>query len=402
MKILMVNKFLYPRGGADIYMLKLGARFAEQGHQVEYFGMADPQNTVTNSWGEYTRNMDFRGKSLDRFAYPFRIIYSQEAKARLYKVLANFRPDVVHMNNINFQLTPSVIDACHDWGIPVVQTVHDFQIICPNHMLYNLKELSVCERCVKGSKWNCAKYKCIHGSLVKSVIGALEALLYLKKDTYRRVDRYICPSRFMEKMLLSGRPDLAGKTCAIHNFIEMPDARPCEKEPYVVMACRLSMEKGIACVREAALKLPHIRFRIAGSGPDGELLAGIPNVELLGYLSGEPLISLISRAACMIVPSIWYENCPLTILEAHSLGTPVITAGFGGMAELVEDGVTGRHINPVTGDTLAAAIDGLMGDPDRLAAMSERCLEKRAGMITIEKYTEMLMDIYADVIGSKA
>ena len=104
----------------------------------------------------------------------------------------------------------------------------------------------------------------------------------------------------MEKMLLSGRPDLTGRTCAVHNFIEMPDAEPCEKEPYVVMACRLSREKGIACVREAALKLPHIRFRIAGSGPDGELLEGIPNVELLGFLSvcffePMPFASLTSR-----------------------------------------------------------------------------------------------------------
>ena len=398
----MVNKFLYPRGGADIYMLKLGAGLTGLGHTVEYFGMADPQNTVTNSWGEYTRNMDFRGKSPERFAYPFRIIYSQEAKARLRKVLYLFRPDVVHMNNINFQLTPSVIDACHDAGVPVVQTVHDFQIICPNHMLYNLQEQAICERCVRGSKWSCARYKCIHGSLVKSVIGSLEALLYLKKDTYRKVDKYICPSRFMEKMILEGRPDLAGKTCAIHNFIEMPEAEDGEKEPYVVMACRLSREKGIAAVREAALKLPNVRFKIAGSGPEEDLLKGLPNVELLGFLSGKPLCSLISRAACMLVPSIWYENCPLTILEAHSLGTPVITAGLGGMAELVEDGVTGKHIAPVTGDTLAAAIDGLTSDPDRLAAMAGRCREKRDSMITIDKYLDMLLDIYREAGAEKA
>ncbi|MBR4749349.1 MAG: glycosyltransferase [Abditibacteriota bacterium] len=398
----MINKFLYPRGGADIYMLKLGARLSELGHTVEYFGMADPQNTVTNSWGEYTRNMDFRGKSLDRFAYPFRIIYSGEAKARLRKVLWLFRPDVVHMNNINFQLTPSVIDACHDAGVPVIQTVHDFQIICPNHMLYNLQEQAICERCVRGSKWNCARYKCIHESLVKSIIGSLEAQLYLKKDTYRKVYRYICPSRFMEKMLLEGRPDLAGKTCAIHNFIELPDADDGAKEPYVVMACRLSQEKGIAAVREAALKLPHVRFKIAGSGPEEDLLKGLPNVELMGFMSGKPLLSLIGRAACMLVPSIWYENCPLTILEAHSLGTPVITAGFGGMAELVEDGVTGKHIDPVTGDTLAAAIDELMSDPDRLAAMARSCREKRESMITIDKYLDMLLDIFREAMEGKA
>ena len=135
MKILMINKFLYPRGGAETYMLKLGEYFSRAGHQVEYFGMYDEKNTVGNSAGMYTSNMDFHGGGAERFLYPFKIIYSFEAKSKLGRVLDEFRPDVVHMNNINFQLTPSVIDAVKERGIPLVQTVHDYQMICPNHLL---------------------------------------------------------------------------------------------------------------------------------------------------------------------------------------------------------------------------------------------------------------------------
>ena len=154
MKILMVNKFLYPRGGSESYMLKLGDELKALGHQVEYFGMYDEKNTVGNSLGLSTTNMDFHSTGLARFIYPFKIIYSTEAAKKIGKVLDDFKPDVVHMNNINFQLTPSIIYAVKKRNIPLVQTVHDYQMICPNHLLYSFRETKPCDRCTKGSKWN--------------------------------------------------------------------------------------------------------------------------------------------------------------------------------------------------------------------------------------------------------
>ena len=135
MRILMVNKFLYPRGGAESYMLKLGQQLENSGHTVEYFGMYDEKNTVGNSAGLYTQNMDFHSGKLSRFLYPFKIIYSAEAYKKISRVIDCFKPDVVHMNNINFQLTPSIIYAVKKKNIPLVQTVHDYQMICPNHLL---------------------------------------------------------------------------------------------------------------------------------------------------------------------------------------------------------------------------------------------------------------------------
>ena len=141
----MVNKFLYPRGGCETYMLSLGEQLEKLGHEVEYFGMFDEKNTVSNRANQYTQNMDFHSKGLARFLYPFKIIYSFEAKNKLIKVIDDFKPDIIHMNNINFQLTPSIIYAAKKRNIPVVQTVHDYQMICPNHLLYNFDKNVICE-----------------------------------------------------------------------------------------------------------------------------------------------------------------------------------------------------------------------------------------------------------------
>lgn len=400
MKILMINKFLYPRGGAETYMLKLGEYFSRAGHQVEYFGMYDEKNTVGNSAGMYTSNMDFHGGGAERFLYPFKIIYSFEAKSKLGRVLDEFRPDVVHMNNINFQLTPSVIDAVKERGIPLVQTVHDYQMICPNHLLYNLEEGAVCERCIQGSKWNCAKYKCIHGSRVKSIIGSIEACLYRARRTYEKVDRYICPSRFLAD-ILTGSEIYRGKTEVIHNFIELPDMAELagaderiEKGDYVVFAGRLSREKGVEIIAEAARLMPDAVFMVAGSGELEYALRGLDNVKLTGFLTGAELQRLVAGARVAILPSVWYENCPLSILEANSLGTPVVTVNAGGMAELVENGVTGRFVNGLSGAGLAETLRAVLADTEALERMSENCIEHRKDMITLDKYCERVLDIY--------
>jgi len=397
MKILMVNKFLYPRGGAETYMLKIGDYLARLGHEVEYFGMYDDKNTVGNAAGQYTGNMDFHSGSLSRLTYPFRILYSLEARKKIGKVLDTFKPDVVHMNNINFQLTPSIIDAIHARGIPVVQTVHDYQMICPNHLLYNLQEKKICQRCVQGSKWNCARYKCIHGSRVKSILGSVEALLYRWHTAYAHVDRFICPSRFLESRLLAGDRRFAGKTIAIHNYIELPELRERVDGGYVAFAGRLSMEKGVLLLAEAAKRLPEYQFVVMGTGDERVHLEGIDNVRLTGFLTGETLMNTIANASVLVVPSIWYENCPLSILEAQAMGVPVVTMNMGGMAELIQDGVTGVLVDQVDPDALTDAIRALMSDPEKRREMSRNCFAQRDEMITIDRYCRQLESIYAEV-----
>lgn len=399
MKILMVNKFLYSRGGAENYMLKIGRFLEENGHTLAYFGMYDEKNTVGNPSGLYTGNMDFHGKSLSRFLYPFRIVYSLEAKRKISKVIEDFQPDIIHLNNINFQLTPSVIDAAAKYGIPIFQTVHDYQMICPNHLLYNLQEKAPCERCISGSKWNCARYKCIHDSRAKSIIGSLEGILYKIHPAYKKVDCFICPSHFLEEKLWQGADCFKGKTVAIHNFIEDDAAFASETTGgYVAFAGRLSYEKGVTLLAQTARQLPQYRFVVMGDGPDRNALENIDNVELTGFLTGDALKTRIAHADLLVVPSVWYENCPLTILEANSMGVPVITMKMGGMAELVEDGVNGLLVSEVNPEALAAAIRRAMENPEFLKEMKRNCLRSNDKSLQLEQYCSILLEKYDQAV----
>ena len=404
MRILLVNKFLYPRGGAETYMLKLGESLEKRGHSVEYFGMYDEKNTVGNREGLSTFNMDFHSGTLKRIVYPFKIIYSLEAKRKLTALIQSFRPDVVHFNNINFQLTPSVIDAAAEQGVPIVWTMHDYQSVCPNHLLYRQAEGAICEKCIDGAYLNCAKYRCIHNSRVKSVIGAIEGYLYSKRKTYKKVDRFICPSEFLQSVLLRKRDVFGDKTEVVRNFTEIAplegfDINEKLRNKYVVFAGRFFPEKGISLIADAARRLPDVQFVAAGSGPERGVLENIKNVRLTGFLTGDALKRVIAGACAMLVPSVWYENCPLSILESQSLGTPVITANIGGMAELVEDGQDGVRLQTLSAQALADAIQSVLSDDERIRMMSENCLKKRESMMTLERYTDKMEQIYGDLIG---
>ena len=400
MKILMVNKFLYPRGGSESYMLYLGAHLEKMGHQVSYFGMYDEKNTVGNAAGLYTQNMDFHAKKWERFLYPFKIIYSFEAKKKIMQVIDDFQPDIVHMNNINFQLTPSIIYGIKKKGIPLVQTVHDYQMICPNHVLYNFDKNTPCEKCIKGSYWNCIKNRCIHGSLVKSAVGAVEATLFSLLKPYKKVDLFVCPSYFLENKLLSAKKYYQGKTLTIHNFIDKErfalwDGK---EEDCIVYVGRLSKEKGIENIAAAAKLLPQYPFVIVGNGPDEGLLQGIPNVKLVGFLTGDRLTERMRNAKVMLLPSVWFENCPLSILEAQAMGVPVVTMNYGGMAELVREGVTGALVAEPTPQGIAAKLRQVMEDQGYYEKLRENCKAARDNILSVETYCDRLLKEYERLI----
>ncbi len=400
MKILMVNKFLYPRGGSESYMLYLAEHLKKIGHEVEFFGMYDENNTVGNSIGLYTQNMDFHSKGLARFLYPFKIIYSFEAKKKIMKVIDDFKPDIVHMNNINFQLTPSIIYGIRKKGVPIVQTVHDYQMICPNHLLYNFDKNVPCEKCVGGSHINCIKNKCIHSSLVKSIIGVMEAKLYSLLKTYKKVDLFVCPSNFLEKKLLSAKEYYKGKTKTIHNFINKEKFANKDRKPdsYIVFVGRLSKEKGIENIAEAARLLPEYNFVVAGSGPDEGILKDIPNIRLAGFLTGEKLCELMGNARVLLLPSVCYENCPLSILEAHAMGVPVVTMNSGGMAELVKDGITGTLVNEPTPQEIARKLRETLEDDDYYKALEENCKNEKDSILGVESYADILIKEYEKLV----
>ena len=396
MRILMVNKFLYPRGGSESYMLYLGEYLQRMGHEVAYFGMYDDKNTVGNPAGKYTQNMDFHGNGLERFLYPFKIIYSFEAKKKIMQVIDRFQPDIVHMNNINFQLTPSIIYGIKKKGIPIVQTVHDYQMICPNHLLYNFEKNQPCEKCIHGSYGHCIKNKCIHGSTVKSILGVVEAELYALLKPYKKVDLFVCPSFFLENKLLSAREYLRGKTKTIHNFIDkdkFTNDYP-QEDPYIVYVGRISKEKGIENLAGAARLLPDYKFVVVGSGPDELMLKDIPNVELAGFLTGEKLTERMGRAKVLLLPSVCYENCPLSILESHCMGVPVVTMNSGGMAELVRDGMNGTLVSDSTAEGIALKLRQTLENEIYYNTLRENCRTEKDNILSVETYADILVREY--------
>ncbi len=400
MKILMVNKFLYPRGGSESYMLYLAEHLKKLGHEVEFFGMFDENNTVGNSKGLYTQNMDFHSTGLARFLYPFKIIYSVEAKKKIMQVIDDFKPDIVHMNNINFQLTPSIIYGVKKKGVPLVQTVHDYQMICPNHLLYNFDKNTPCEKCVNGSHINCIKNNCIHGSKVKSILGVIEAKFYSWLKTYKKVDLFVCPSNFLESKLLSARGYYKGKTKTIHNFIDKERFSNTDRkeDAYIVFVGRLSKEKGIENIAAAAKLLPEVTFVVAGSGPDEDMLKGVDNIKLAGFLTGDKLTELMGNAKVLLLPSVCYENCPLSILEAHALGVPVVTMNSGGMAELVKDGVTGTLVNDPTPEGIALKIKETIENEEYYNILRENCKNEKDNILSVETYCDILIEEYKKLI----
>lgn len=398
MKILMVHKYLYAGGGADIYMLELGKYFSEHGHEVQYFGMADEKNIVGNAAESYTCNIDFHRKSIKTLAYPFKIIYSCEARVKIRAVLEDFKPDIVHLHNINFQLTPSIIYEIKKYNIPIVITVHDAQIVCPCHKLYTETLKKPCMACVDGGKYiNCIKYRCSFNSLPKSILAAVEAYYYHTRKTYDLIDRYICVSDFMKSVFARGGIDERKMSVlpVSSRFQKATSVTPVSGEKYVLYFGRMIEVKGIRTLFKACSALPDIRFKMVGSGPLEEEARQLPNVECLGFRNGSELESIISKAAFTICPSEWYENSPATIVESQALGVPVVGARIGGIPEKIEDGRTGLLFESGNVEDLKKTIQTLYRNDKLIAEMRANCLDTLL-VVGLPEYCDMVLGVYRE------
>ncbi len=394
MRILMVNKYLYHKGGAETYLIKLGKYLESMGHEVQYFGMADERNVVGNSHGAYTDNIDFHKASANQLTYPFKIVYSHQAANKIREVLEDFRPDVVHLNNFNYQLTPSIIYEIKKHNIPIVYTAHDVQLVCPNHKLKNERTEGLCRRCYGGKYYNCIQNNCIHSSKLRSIIGAAEAWIYRKKHTYRHIDAVVCPSEFMENEL-SHNEDLAGRTRTLYNFIDEIKPSGIERENYVLYFGRYSEEKGIRTLIKAAKALPKVQFVFAGRGDMEDEINGVENIRNMGFKTGAELCEIIEKAAFTVLASEWSENCPFTVMESQTLHTPVLGADIGGIPELIEEGVTGMLFESGNAAELTEKIEYLYNNRELCREMSENC--KNVKYDTISDYAEKMIEIYREV-----
>ena len=397
MRILMINKFLYPNGGSETYIFKLGDYLKSQGHEVQYFGMEHKGRCVGNRVNAYTSDMDFHGGSkLAKLTYPLKTIYSSEARKKLRLVLNDFKPDVCHLNNFNYQLTPSIILEIQKWRkegnkCRIVFTAHDYQLVCPNHMCNNPNTGENCEKCLGGHFLNCVKGKCIHGSTARSVIGMLEAEFWKRNGAYNYIDTMICCSKFL-KTKMDSNPLFAQKTIALHNFVDKVEWKDTCKKEYVLYFGRYSKEKGIETLIQVCKQLNDIPFVFAGTGPLESELSGIPNVRNVGFQRGKALEKLIRGARFSIYPSEWYENCPFSVMESQMYGTPVLGADIGGIPELIEAGKTGTLFESGNANDLKEKIQTLWSDRALTDQYMENC--KSIRFDTIEDYYKKLIPIY--------
>lgn len=398
MKILMVNKFLYPKGGAETYVLKLGAILESHGHEVQYFGLANEKNTVGNRAGAYVSHLDFSTGIRNNLGAPFRIIYCTEARKKIRAVLEDFQPDVVHLNNIQFHLTPSIILETHKYRtqtgqqVKIICTAHDYQLICPSHGLFD-SDIQVCEKCLGGNYTHCLRTKCVKNSRAKSLLGMLDAYFWKWSRAYSYIDTIICCSHFL-KSKLDTQQRFREKTVAIHNFVDAVPKMEVEKEGYVLEFGHLCRDKGTYTLLEAARRMPEVQFVFAGYGEAEAEIARVPNARFVGFQTGTALEMLIRKATVSVYPSQWYENCPFSVIESQMYGTPVVGARMGGIPELIAEGQTGELFEAGNADDLEQKLRKLLDTPGLARQYAQACLE--APFETSESYYRKLMDIYGE------
>ena len=341
MRILLANKFYYRRGGDCIYMLNLEQLLNAHGHETAVFAMQYPDNLPT-PWSKYFPS-EIRFSPgpgmVEAFLRPFG---TREVKRKFNALLDDFKPDVVHLNNIHSQLSPIIAELAHKRGIKVVWTIHDYKLLCPRYDCLR-NGTSICEECFT-DKHKVLEYKCMKSSRTASFLAYREALKWNRRRLEDCSDLFVCPSQFMaDKMAQGGF--CKKKLHTLCNFIDVEKCKKSsytEKEDYYCFIGRISHEKGVQTLIEAANQLPY-RLKIIGGGPlEGKIKSlANPDIEFMGFRQWEEIKEIAGRARFSVIPSEWYENNPLSVIEAQCLGTPVLGARIGGIPELIEEGVSG-------------------------------------------------------------
>jgi glycosyltransferase involved in cell wall biosynthesis len=402
-KILFVNKYHYLRSGTERYMYNLKRLLESRGHEVELFCMAHPQN-LSATYGEYfVSNVDFhRARLSDTVRVLKRVIWDRAAARRISQVLDMFRPDRVHLFNIYHHLSPSILPPTGVRGIPMVQTVNDYKLICPNYLLYTQGE--PCLRCRGGHFHNAILHRCLHGSFRWSTLAALEMMLHRTMAIYQRhVNLFVAPSMFVEAKLQEFGIN-SHKTRYLPYCInrEWVDGLPDSNEPggYVLYFGRLAREKGLARLIAAMSQLPDLELRIVGDGSfRGELehqvqTLNLANVRFHRHCEGTDLRQLVARARLTVLPSEWYEVFGQSVLESLLCARPVVASRIGGIPEAMEDGAHGLLVPPGDVSTLAEAVKWLASHTRVADDMGRAGREATLQRFGSEEHYESLLSIY--------
>lgn len=362
--LLSINNYYYHRGGAEAIFLEHNKLFEKYRWRVVPFCMKHPENVKT-PWEKYfASEIEFGNhySLAQKFLFATKVIYSLEARNKIEELLKNIRVDICHCHNIYHHLSPSILPKIKSYGIPVVMTLHDLKLACPNYQM--MTHGAICERCRGKKYYNVLIHRCIKNSFPLSALIMAESYIHHFFNIYENyVDKFIVPSLFFKHKLNKWGLNI-NKMVHIPNFIDVeqyiPDFNHGKKFLYFG---RLSREKGLMTLIKAA-KLANVTIMIAGTGPERSNLENLANqigaqVEFLGFLCGNRLKNTIKSCRASILPSVVYENAPLSIMESYALGKPVIGAQIGGIPELIKEKETGMTFQSGSIEQLAETLKTL-------------------------------------------
>jgi len=401
--LLSVNNYHYPRGGAEVVFFRHNDLLAESGWTVVPFCMRHPQNRPSG-WDEHFVEEIEHGQDYSlgqKLRKGLKSVYSFEARAKVQELIGRVSPDVCHAHNVYHHITPSVLGAVKQRGVPLVMTLHDLKLACPAYSM--LSRGKVCERCRDGGLFHVALQRCVKGSLPMSLLVMAESYLHrLLKSYVGNVDCFVVPSRFYLRKLAEWGFE-GEQFVYVPNFVDACGIRPApDPGRRFVYFGRLSIEKGVETLIAAAARAD-VGVDLIGTGPDLDRLRRLAaalgaDARFLGFLSGEALDAAIRDARAVAVPSEWYENAPLTVLEAYALGKPVIASRIGGLPELVEHGETGWLFEAGAADELTALLRDVRGAPDdEIRAAGERGRDRVTTEFSPRRYLDRIGDLYAQL-----
>ncbi|MCL5951125.1 MAG: glycosyltransferase family 4 protein [Chloroflexi bacterium] len=403
MHIVLVNTRHFHGGGDSTYTFNLAELLRSKGHRVSFFAMQDRRNLPDPNSDLFVSYIDFR--ELNRHKTPIsgvwvlgRVIYSMEARQKFSRLLDRAAPDIIHLQNIHAHITPSVVFEARRRGLPVVWTLHDYKLICPNTHFLKDAAGEICEACKQGSYYQAALSRCKKGSLLASTMAAVEAYAHFVMKVRDQVDAFLAPSAFLRsKLIASGFPP--PKVQHLPLFLPSESFEIDEdNDRFFLFMGKLDEIKGIRVLLDACRHSPHLKVILAGRIEE-PLARDLPtilpaNAQYVGMKNRSELRQLLRRSLAVVVPSLWYENQPFSILEAFACAKPVIASDLGGMTELVKHNERGVLVPRADAKALSHAMEWLIAHQQEAQLMGRAAYAYTREYHSEESHYMQIMELY--------
>ncbi len=400
MRILYVNKYNYLKGGAERVLMTEMDVMKSHGHDIAVFASRHPDNIPSEFSGEFVEEENYFNAGLaHKIKAAFKIVYSFEALKKFGRVIDLFKPDLIHAHNIYAQLSTGILDAAKKRGVPTVLTAHDYKLVCPSYMM--LDHGKICEKCIGGHYYHCFTTGCHKENRAASAVYMAETYFNAWFKKYDSVSKFICPSHFMMSKIANRFP--AERIVVLNNPVDVSTYIPSsEDQGYYLYTGRLSKEKGVFTLIKAFQEMG-LPLKIAGTGPlEGEcrkLAEGVSCIQVMGYKTGKELEELYQGAHACVVPSEWYENAPMSVIEPLAYGKPVIGARIGGIPELIREGQSGLLFEPFDSEDLKDKVQELNRlSPGEYSHLCQQARELSENQFSLERHYDGLLRIYQQAL----